>query len=401
MTDFRFETITGRRMTMLLAGFITFFCISLAAEPSARTHAINNSPGFATLTVLITRSNGTVISGAGVCVAPATGDARSDFTDAAGRAVFDGIAQGQVTITVNAAGFTGQSHTSSMDAAGGTARFILESGSGGPICRATTPPNPSAKVTLQITSFDWHLSRRTPLFFEAALSFAATKTPGGAVVPGQYRVGETQDLSSVPWVTYSGGVITFQLRYLRNNLTGYGQRTLFFQMKDGNVESQVISKTVSLAPVQMSEYGLEGANLASMVNYATDRGFPLRTATLSATQNQCSSIEFKITEMGFAIPGATLKDAPWNKVVEVHLLSVPKAFTAFWRVKRIEIGTPASGLIGSPTVSGSVSGDGFKVTITLHTNSSHDTLCFANPLFPLKAIVLEGPADDLALDQAN
>jgi hypothetical protein len=372
----------------------------------AVVNASQPTPAFANLTVLVTRANAnTVISGAAVCVSSSSGAPRSDFTDAGGQAIFSGIAPGQVTIIVSCAGFTGQSHTSPLDAAGGTALFRLSAGSGGPVCSAVPPRPPPGPAVLAITSFDWHLNRQTPLFFEAALAFAATKTPGGAVVPTHYRVGESSDLSNKPWTAYSGGVITFQFGYLGNSLTGYGLRTLFFQVKHEGVESQVASKTVALAPARTNEFRFEGANLAAMLNYAKDRGFQFTTFTVSATQGQCEGIEFKLNSLGFAIPSGQLRDRVWQKVVAAQLLFIgAKRFTSRWRVKSIEVGQ-SDHPVGSQVITGAPDGDGFKVTITITVPAVHgateSSLCFANPLFPLKAIVLEGPADDLALDQAN
>jgi hypothetical protein len=95
------------------------------------------------------------------------------LTDLAGNAVFDGIALGQVTITVSSSGFTGQSHTSTLPPDGGTARFIMSAGSGGPACTAAAPP--PSPAALSISSFDWQVNRRTPLFFGVALNLIASQ----------------------------------------------------------------------------------------------------------------------------------------------------------------------------------------------------------------------------------
>jgi hypothetical protein len=120
-------------------------------------------PATANLTVLVGRANSTAISGAAVCVAAGTGAAQAAETDLGGQVTFHDVPQGQVTITVSSSGFTGQSHTSTLPAGGGTARFILSAGSGGPVCNA--PPPPAATGPPVITLFDWHVNRETPLFF--------------------------------------------------------------------------------------------------------------------------------------------------------------------------------------------------------------------------------------------
>lgn len=118
-------------VTITASGGGTSKTVSLQVVPQV--------PASATLRVLVGTTT-TVISGASVCVTSSSGASRSRLTDLAGNAVFDGIAPGQVTITVSSSGFTGQSHTSTLPPDGGTARFIMTAGSGGPVCTAAAPP---------------------------------------------------------------------------------------------------------------------------------------------------------------------------------------------------------------------------------------------------------------------
>ncbi len=357
-------------------------------------------PATANLTVLVGRVNSTAISGAAVCVASGRGAVRSAVTGVGGQATFNDIPQGQVTITVSSSGFTGQSHTSTLPPGGGTNRFILSEGGGGPVCTAPTPPPATGPPA--ITFFDWHVNRKTPLFFEFALSFSVTDSSGGPTVPTHYRVGESSDLSSTQWIAYQGGVLSFELRYRGNSLTAYGQRTLHLQVKKDGRTSAVVSKTVNLQPVRTIEVRLEGLDLFGMLTVARDNGFPIRTRTVSVTQSVCDGIDFNLNTRNFGIPSGRMKDRAWEKVVEANLLELStKRFTPGWRVKSIEIGrsndTPAQ-----QTITGAPDGDGFRVTIRLTALDSRadPTFCLANS-FPLRAIILEGPGDDMALDQAK
>lgn len=362
-------------------------------------------PTTASLRVLVGTTS-TVIPGSAVCITPAVGASRSAFTDSGGQAVFDGVAVGQVTITVSSSGFTGQSHNSALPSEGGTARFIMTQGSGGPVCAASAPPPPTTPPTLAITSFDWHINRRTPLFFEIALAFAASRTPGGPVVPTHYRVGESSDLSSNPWIPFQGGVPLFQMGYRGNSLTAYGQRTLFLQVKQGDLTSDVASKAVNLQTLHTSAFRLEGTELSSMISLAGQAGFPLRTRIVSVTQSACSSIDFDPNTLSFGIPTGVLSDQAWVKVVEANLLELStKRFTVGWRVTGIEIdkSPDAPDAPGQQEITGAPDGDGFRTTITLRAAAhpgSDPTFCLSNS-FRLRAIVLEGPGDDLALDQTK
>ena len=232
-------------------------CIALMWVGAMTTHASVST----SLKVIVTRDNNTLLSGVSVCVAPATGAQVSGKTDLAGQVTFNAVNSGQVSITVSCPGFVGQTHSSTLPDAGGTARFILVAGAGGPSCNVPASPPSKIPPTLAITSFDWHLNRRTPLFFEAALNVSATLTPGGPAIPTHYRVAESSDLSSVAWTAYTAGVIIFRLGLNGDSLTAYGQRTLFMQVKANDVASGVVSKTVTLQPLQVREYRFDEATL--------------------------------------------------------------------------------------------------------------------------------------------
>lgn len=360
-------------------------------------------PVLASLRVLVT-STTTLLSGAAVCVTPASGGSRSALTDITGSVVFDGIAQGAVTITVSKSSFVGQSSASTLPAEGGTARFIMTAGTGGPICGAQPPPPPSTPPTLSISSFDWHVNRQTPLFFEVALAFSAATNPGGPVVPTAYRIGETADLSSKPFIPYQGGVALFQIGYRANSLTAFGQRTLFLQVKQGNLISDVKSKAVNLASRQSAEFRLTGADLSAMLSLAQHNGFPFRTRQVSVTQSVCSGVEdLNVNALSFNTIDGGLRDRVWTKVIEANLLELStKKFTPGWRVKSIDIGESPD-VASRQTVVGAADGDGFRVTITLTraaSPSADPTFCLL-AIYHIRAIVLEGPADDMALDQTK
>jgi hypothetical protein len=325
-------------------------------------------------------------------------------TDLTGTVAFDGVAQGSVTITVSKSSFTGQSHTSTLPAGGGTARFIMVEGSGGPVCGAQPPPPPTTPPTLSISSLDWHVNRQTPLFFEVLLSFSAATTPGGPVVPTAYRVGETSDLSSKPFIPFQGGAATFQLGYRGNTLTAFGLRTLFLQVKQGDLVSDVKSKAVNLeSPHQPVEFTLTGSELREMLSLAKTNGFPFRTRQVSVTQSVCGGVEdIDVNTATFNFSSGGLKDRTWIKVMEANLLELStKRFTPGWRVKNIDIGESPD--IGSQqNIIGAVDGDGFRVTITITqaAKPSATEVCLLATL-TVRKIVLEGPADDMALDQSR
>jgi len=359
-------------------------------------------PPVASLRVLVGTTT-RVISGAAVCVTPVSGSPRSALTDLGGNAVFDGVAQGPVTITVSSSGFTGQSHASTLGPDGGTARFIMTEGSGGPVCAAAAPP--ATPATLSISSFDWRVNRRTPLFFEVALAFAASRNPGGAVLPTHYRVGESSDLSAQNWIPFQGGVPLFQLGYRGTSLTAFGQRTLFLQLRQGDLISDVASKAVNLQSQLTSEFRLTGTDLFEMLSLAKQNGFPLRTRTVSVTQSVCGAMDFDLNTLKFEITASGLPDREWVKVVEANLLELStKRFTPGWRVTNIDI-EPSPDFPSSTrqSFSGVADGDGFRTTITLTQRARRE----ADPNFclqgnaRLRAIVLEGPGDDMALDQAK
>ncbi len=381
------------RATTVIAVLFLLQCAVQAAGPSES----------ASLTVLVTRTNGALISGASVCVAASSGPVRSALTSIAGQVTFSDVPAGRVTITVSSRGFTGQSHTSTLPAGGGSARFILSEGSGGPVCTVIAPPPSRTTPTLVVTSFDWHVNRRTPLFFEIALSFAATRTPGGPLIPTHYRVGESSTLSGAQWLAYTGGVITFELRYRGDSLTAYGQRTIYFQVKQNDLTSPIVSKSVDLQPVRLSEFRFEGPSLSALLDLMNASGFHPGVRTVSATQNHCPEIQLENLRIG--ISNGYLPDRAWEKISQISLTdSSTKRFTPGWRVKSIEVGDSQElAREVARTISGQGDGNGFRVTIHLSAgpkNFGHDNPCFQN-FFPLRAIVLEGPADDLALDQAK
>lgn len=393
MRFLRLNTSMKMRLFLLITSIALIWFGAITTRASVST----------SLKVIVTRDNNSLLSGASVCVAPATGAQVSAKTDLTGQVTFDSVNSGQVSITVSCPGFVGQTHSSTLPEAGGTARFILVAGTGGPSCNV--PPSPPSHIpaTLAITSFDWHLNRRTPLFFEALLSLSATKTPGGPVIPTHYRVGESSDLSSVSWTAYTTGVIIFRFGYKGDSLTAYGQRTLFLQVKQNELASPVISKTVTLQPVQVTEYRFDTTTLPDLLNVVAGAGFRLSTNTTLATQNHCS--EATLEGLGIDIPSGYLADRAWEKIVQVRLgESSQKKFTDGWRVKSIDIAnSPEVPADTAKSIAGQSDGDGFAVVIHLSTgprNIGADNPCFKNT-FPLRAIVLEGPADDMALDQAK
>jgi Carboxypeptidase regulatory-like domain len=357
-------------------------------------------PPPANLTVIVTRTNNTLISGAAVCLTSGS-IVRSAVTGITGQVTLSNITPGQITLTVSCPGFTGQSRTSTLPPSGGTTRFILSEGSGGPVCGA--PPPPAATGPPAITSFDWHVNRKTPLFFEIALNFSVADSLGRPVIPTHYRVGESSDLSSAPWIALQPGVPLFQLGYRGNSLTAFGQRTVHLQVKTDNLISAVVSKSVNLQSAQTTEFRLTGLDLFGMLSFARDKGFPIRTRTVSVSQSVCPEINFDLNTRSFGITSGSLKDRAWEKVVEANLLELStKRFTPGWRVRSIDIGrsndTPAQ-----QTITGAADGDGFRVTIRQNAPANPDVeppFCLTNS-FPLRAIILEGPADDMALDQAK
>jgi hypothetical protein len=364
-----------------------------------------NPPPVASLRVIVGTQT-TPISGAAVCVTPSSGGSRSAVTDLTGTTVFDGVAQGSVTITVSKASFTGQSHTSTLPAGGGTARFIMTDGTGGPVCGAQPPPPPTTPPILSISSFDWHVNRKTPLFFEVALAFNATTTPGGPVIPTAYRVGETSDLNGKPFIPFQGGVAIFQLGYKGNSLTAYGQRTLFLQVKQGDLVSDVKSKAVTLEPRpdEVGEFRLTGTELVEMLRLAQTNGYPFRTREVSVTQSACTGVEqINVNTASFNTSGGGLKDRAWIKVIEANLLELSsKRFTPGWRVKSIDIRETLD-LASQQSIAGAADGDGFRVTITITQPAKPDAdpkFCLL-AVFTVRAIVLEGPTDDMALDQTR
>lgn len=363
-----------------------------------------NPPPVASLRVIVGTTT-TPISGAAVCVSPSSGGSQSAVTDLTGSVAFDGVAQGSVTITVSKSTFTGQSHTSTLPSGGGTARFIMTEGSGGPVCGAQPPPPPTTPPTLSISSFDWHVNRQTPLFFEVALSFSAATSPGGPVVPTAYRVAETSDLSGKPFIPFQGGVALFQIGYKGNSLTAFGQRTLFLQVKQGDLVSDVKSKAVNLESRQMPvQFELTGTELTAMLRLAKDNGFPFRTREVSVTQSVCSGVEqIDVNTASFNFASGGLKDRDWSKVIEANLLELSsKRFTAGWRVSNIEIGKTPD-VASQQNITGAVDGDGFRVRLTLTQSpnpNTDPTLCLL-ATYTITKIVLEGPPDDMALDQSK
>jgi len=218
-------------------------------------------------------------------------------------------------------------------------------------------------------------------------------------------VGETSDLSNTPFVPFQGGVALFQIGYRANSLTAFGQRTLFLQVKQGNLVSDIKSKAVNLeSRPPATEFTLTGTELFGMLSLAQQNGFPVRTREVSVTQGACSGVDgFVLSTLSFNTSDGRLPDRAWTKVIEANLLELStKRFTPGWRVKSIDIGKTLD-FAGQQSISGAFDGDGFRVTIT-HTNA---TTPGADPgscllgTYRIRAIVLEGPGDDMALDQTK
>ena len=142
-----------------------------------------------------------------------------------------------------------------------------------------------------------------------------------------------------------------------------------------------------------------------MLLVADSHGFAINTRTVSATENICSDAPlFQRNTLDFVETEAAAKDRDWVKVTEINFIDSPgKRFTAGWRVKSIELGDDFD-LFPSQTISGAPDGNGFKVTITFTVPRNPRIIdnsgCIAGTR-PLKAIVLEGPADDMTLDQTK
>lgn len=66
-----------------------------------------------------------------------------------------------------------------------------------------------------------------------------TVTPSYTGVPTHYRIGETGDLSAISWVAYSGGNIQYTLS------SGYGEKTIYLQLKNTESESVVRNGTIA------------------------------------------------------------------------------------------------------------------------------------------------------------
>lgn len=61
--------------------------------------------------------------------------------------------------------------------------------------------------------------------------------------PVRYRIGESADLSSVPWTDWTGDTMNFTLS------EGYGDKTVYAQIATNDVESDVLSASISYAGV--------------------------------------------------------------------------------------------------------------------------------------------------------
>ena len=124
---------------------------------------------------------------------------------------------------------------------------------------------------------------------------------------------------------------------------------------------------------------------------------------MSVTQSVCTGVEqIDVNTASFNTSGGGLKDRAWIKVIEANLLELTtKRFTSGWRVKSIEIGKTLD-LASQQSIVGAADGDGFRVTITITQAAKPDAtgVCLL-ATYTVTKIVLEGPADDMALDQAR
>ena len=142
-----------------------------------------------------------------------------------------------------------------------------------------------------------------------------------------------------------------------------------------------------------------------MLNLANQNGYPFRTRLVSVTQSSCPTVnDIDINTLSFEVADSGgFTDRVWTKVAEANLLELAtKRFTPGWRVKSIDIGQSPD--VGSQqSIVGAPDGDGFRVTITLTNPAApgHDPTFCLQCIFHIRAIVLEGPADDMALDQTK
>src|SRR5262249_5734170 len=131
--------------------------------------------------------------------------------------------------------------------------------------------------------------------------------------------------------------LLFQMGYNGNSLTGYGQRTLSIQVRQNDVISPVVSKTVTLQPVQVKEYVFDASTLPDLLGVVASAGFRLSLTTTLATQNHCTGAILQ--GLSISNPNGYLPDRAWEKIVQVRLgESGAKQFTDRWRVKSIDIG---------------------------------------------------------------
>ena len=84
-------------------------------------------------------------------------------------------------------------------------------------------------------------------------------TPSYTGVPTHYRIGETSDLNAASWVAYSGGHIQYTLS------SGYGEKTVYLQLKNADSESIVRSSTITYEE-QSTEIALTGLSITGLTN---------------------------------------------------------------------------------------------------------------------------------------
>jgi hypothetical protein len=98
----------------------------------------------ARLTVRVSNSSNAPVAGASACFNNFDGSvSQSRTTNAQGEAVLDNVPQGEMKIVISRNGFVGAERLITMGASDRIEAFVLQSGSGGPVCGSSSPTAPA------------------------------------------------------------------------------------------------------------------------------------------------------------------------------------------------------------------------------------------------------------------
>jgi hypothetical protein len=239
---------------------------------------------------------------------------------------------------------------------------ILEEGSGGPTCNLKTLPptvaNPIPPLrlnTFQINGGQTHTSDRV-------VTLDVTYVGG----PTHYQVSESPEFSGATWKQITGVQLTYNFDATSYNLPGtvssvttrssspsgarpvrmanrppsykYGDRTLYFRLRNASTTTEEKHDNISLGPKAMKDYEVTG-ELSTLLNSAHDEfGFRFSTRVIESNMTGGCGGKTEQDKVDFDLPGVRIAAAHTGFKTVEYTLFAGRRLNPFWELKEMKFG---------------------------------------------------------------